>query len=281
MVKQRKSTSRRVNKKSTSKSRRKTTKARPTADRDQRVRLNKYLADCGVCSRRKADELIDEGLIKVNGKTAYELGVKIDPKKDTVVYKGKPVRPPADFAYYAFYKPKKVVTTTSDPHGRPTILDFFHKSKRRLFPVGRLDWDAEGLLLVTDDGDFAQEVIHPSRAIVKVYHAKLAGLPTEEQLDKLRRGVSIQGGGKVAATFVKRLPKSTDKKAWIELGITEGKNHQVKKMFNKIGYDVVKLKRVSVGGLKLSGLKPGEIRELKAADLAKIFDLKKTIVKHK
>lgn len=235
------------------------------------VRLNKYLADCGVCSRRKADEYIDEGLVKVNGKTVYELGQKVLPGEDAVTYRGKSVRPVKQLKYFAFYKPKSVVTSTVDPQGRPTVLDYFKKHKMRLFPVGRLDWDSEGLLLVTNDGDFAQEVIHPRKNVVKTYHVKLDGIPEPRHLEKLKKGVSIIGG-KVAAVHVKRLPKNSDKKAWIEIGILEGKNHQVKKMFAKIGFDTVKLRRVAIGKLKLSGLKVGEVRELTSKDLLRIFE---------
>lgn len=252
MVQQRKSTDSRVN---------------------SRVRLNKYLADCGVASRRKADELIEEGAITVNGKKVFELGVKVDPEKDKILFRGKAVAAPTQFVYYAFYKPKNVVTTTSDPYGRPTVIDYFLKLKLRLFPVGRLDWDAEGLLLVTNDGDFAQEVIHPRKEVIKIYQAKLDGVPTMAKLDKLKRGVSIEGGGRVSAVSARSI-KSTDKKAWVEIAIKEGKNHQIKKMFAKIGYDVLKLKRISIGGLKLSGLKPGEFKELKSTDLMKIFNIK-------
>lgn len=255
-------------KKSTSKKTQK--KSSRSSGASASIRLNRFLAEAGICSRRKADELIDEGLVKVNGKTVYELGTKVNPEVDRVVYRGKKVEVAQTFSYFAFFKPRSVVTSTADPQGRPTVSDYFTKKKIRLYPVGRLDWDAEGLLLVTNDGDFAQQVIHPSQGIVKVYHAKISGLPTTQQLEKLRRGVSIVGG-KVSAEFVKRLPKRTDKSCWIEIGITEGKNRQIKKMFAKIGYDVIKLRRVAIGGLKLSGLKAGQIRELKATELKKIF----------
>lgn len=236
----------------------------------KRIRLNKYLADCGIASRRKADEIIGNGEITINGKKVYELGIKVDPAEDRILYKGKPLREQNRFVYYAFNKPRSVVTSTVDPQGRPTVMDYFGKTTLRLFPVGRLDWDAEGLIFITNDGEFSQRVIHPTEQVNKTYHVKLDGMPTDMQLDKLRRGVSIIGG-KVFAVHVRRLEKSTDKKSWIEISIAEGKNHQVKLMFQKIGFDVIKLRRVAIGEYKLGGLKPGVYKELTFEDLNKIF----------
>ncbi|MCC6137841.1 MAG: rRNA pseudouridine synthase, partial [Bdellovibrionaceae bacterium] len=239
---------------------------------DGKVRLNKFLADSGIASRRKADEIIAEGEITINGKKVYELGVRIDPNVDRVLYKGKPVRTQNRFVYYVFNKPRSVVTTTSDPFGRPTVLDYFPKETLRIFPVGRLDWDAEGLILLTNDGEFSHKVIHPEKGVLKTYFVKLDGVPTDHHLDKLRKGVSIEGGGKVAAQHVRKLgQKGSDKKAWIEITIREGKNHQIKKMFQKINFDVIKLRRMAIGGLKLGALKSGEHRELTPDDFLRIF----------
>ncbi|MBY0383787.1 rRNA pseudouridine synthase [bacterium] len=243
-----------------------------------RIRLNKYLADCGIASRRKADEMIENGEVTINGKKVFELGIRVDPKVDRILFRGKPVQAQNRFVYYAFYKPKSVVTTTDDPHGRVTVLDYFKKSTLRLFPVGRLDFDAEGLLLITNDGEFAQKVIHPDEHVSKTYHVKLDGIPTDPQIEKLRRGVSIVGG-KVSALFVKRLPKTTDKKAWVEVVIDEGKNHQVKQMFAKIGFDVVKLRRVAIGEFRIGSLKPGEYRELTFEQIHKIFKRRSKVKK--
>lgn len=241
---------------------------------NQLVRLNKYLADHGVASRRKADEMIDAGQVQVNGRKVFELGVKINPETDKVKVKGRLLVTKPEPLYFVFNKPRNVVTTTSDPEGRPIVLDFFKKVKKRIFPVGRLDWDTEGLLLLTNDGDFAHEISHPTSEITKTYHAKLDGLPTEAKLEKLRRGVSIPGG-KVKALAIKRLNKGTQKKDWIEIVIQEGKNRQVRKMFEKIGFDVVKLKRVAIGNLKLGSLKSGVYRPLTTKDLEQIFSATK------
>jgi 23S rRNA pseudouridine2605 synthase len=247
-------------------------KARPAREPDGKVRLNKYLADCGITSRRKADEVIAEGAITINGRKVFELGIRVDPKADKILYRGKPLTAQTNFVYYIFNKPKAVVTSTTDPQGRRTVIDYFGKTKHRLFPIGRLDWDSEGLLLVTNDGEFAQKVIHPEAEVSKTYHVKVDGLPNDVALEKLRKGVSIVGG-KVAARHVKRLTqKSTEKKSWVEISISEGKNHQIKQMFAKIGFDVIKLRRVAIGELWINAsLKPGEYRELTYTDLKRIF----------
>lgn len=238
---------------------------------DGKVRLNKYLADSGVTSRRKADELIGAGEVTINGRKVFELGIRVDPKHDKILFRGKPLREQKKFVYFVFNKPRSVVTSTVDPQGRPTVIDYFGKIDLRIFPVGRLDWDSEGLLLITNDGEFAQKVIHPEADVPKTYHVKLNAVPTDVQLEKLRKGVSIIGG-KVAALHVKRLAKSTDKKSWIEITIAEGKNHQIKHMFAKIGHDVIKLRRVAIGELWMNAsLKPGDFRELTYADLKRIF----------
>ncbi len=239
---------------------------------DGRVRLNKFLADSGIASRRKADEIIENGDITINGKKVYELGIRVDPKEDRVLYKGKPVKLASRFVYYVFNKPRQVVTTTSDPFGRPTVLDYFGRETLRIFPVGRLDYDAEGLILITNDGEFSHKVIHPEKGVLKTYQVKLDGIPTDKHLEKLKFGVSIEGGGKVSAVRLRRLSaKSSDKKAWVEITIREGKNHQIKKMFQKIGFDVIKLRRVAIGGLKLGSLKAGESRELTPDDFLRVF----------
>jgi 23S rRNA pseudouridine2605 synthase len=247
---------------------------RPSPKTDGRIRLNKYLADCGIASRRAADQIIADGEITINGKKVYELGVKVDPRQDRILYKGKPLQATNQFVYYAFNKPRSVVTSTVDPQGRPTVIDFFPKSKFRLFPVGRLDWDSEGLIFITNDGEFAQRVIHPHEHVPKTYHVKLNGIPNDIHLDKLKKGVSIVGG-KVAALHIRRMQKSTDTKGWIEITIGEGKNHQIRLMFAKIGFDVIKLRRVAIGEFKLGSLEPGKHKELTHEDLSKIFKKRK------
>jgi 23S rRNA pseudouridine2605 synthase len=240
---------------------------------DQMVRLNKYLAECGVSSRRKADELIAEGSVTVNGKKVYELGTRVTPSTDRITVNGKPVKPSVHRVYILFHKPKNVVTTMEDPAGRPTVADFFERLPVRVFPVGRLDWDTEGMIILTNDGEFAQRVNHPREEIFKTYMVKVSGHPSGEQLERLKRGVSVIGG-RVSAHVAERVKRGdSDKYDWVKIMISEGKNRQVRRMFEKIGYDVLKLQRVAIGKLRMpASLKRGEYVFLTEAGIAKIFE---------
>jgi 23S rRNA pseudouridine2605 synthase len=240
-----------------------------------KIRLNKYIADCGIASRRKADFLIENGSVKINGKTTYELGVSIDPTQDQITVKGKKIQPEKEKIYYILNKPKNMLTTVSDPHGRPTVMEVFKNSPYRLFPVGRLDWETEGLLIITNDGDYSNYLMNPKSKIPKTYEAKLDGQPTMEKLEKLLKGVSIEGGGKVKALSIKVLPKKSDKYDWVKITIEEGKNRQIRKMFAKIGFDVKKLKRISIGELKLTQLKSGDYRLMTATEVEKALLVKR------
>jgi len=234
------------------------------------------LADCGLASRRGADTLITSGKVQVNGKTVYELGVRVEPTEDRVTVEGKPVKPPTQKIYVIFNKPDNVLTTMSDPEGRPTVADFMEELPVRVFPVGRLDWDTEGMLLLTNDGDFAQRVMHPREEIPKTYLAKLDGKPTPEQLSKLLRGVTIPGG-RVKALFVETAKVGdSDKYGWVKIVIGEGKNRQIRFMFQKIGYDVKKLKRVAIGQLTLGNLQRGEYAFLDEGSINRIFRKRKS-----
>lgn len=239
--------------------------------KDGTIRLNKYLADSGIASRRKADEMIENGDVQVNGRTVFELGVRVDPKADRVTIGGKPVKPPTQKIYVIFYKPENVLTTMEDPEGRPTVADFMEQLPVRVFPVGRLDWDTEGLLLLTNDGDFAQKVQHPREEIPKTYLAKLDGKPTDAQLAKLTAGVTIPGG-RVKAIYCERAKVGDSSKYdWVKIIIGEGKNRQIKYMFQKIGFDVKKLKRVAIGQLTLGQLEKGEYAFLDQGGINQIF----------
>lgn len=236
------------------------------------VRLNKYLSENGIASRRNADKLIEEGEVKVNGKTVYEMGTKIDASKDAVVVKGKKIQVMEQKFYVAFHKPKNVLTTLTDPEGRPCVGEYFNKYPVRLFPVGRLDWESEGLLIMTNDGEFANKISHPKNKIPKTYLAKLDGKIHKGQLQKLRNGVSIEGGGRVSAKEIKHLStKSTGKHDWISITIMEGKNRQIRKMFEKVGFSVLKLQRVAIGNLELGKIPRGDFKPLTAKDMEKIF----------
>jgi len=241
------------------------------------VRLNKLLAERGLASRRGADKLIADGQVVVNGKKVYELGIKVNPHKDKIIVDGKPIKSKAENIYIMFNKPKNVITSMSDPLERPSVADFMAELPARVFPIGRLDWESEGLLLLTNDGDFAQKVMHPKTEVTKTYHVKLEGQPQEYQIKKLLTGVSIPGG-RVKAKHVEKLKmtktttkKTSEKNDWYKIIITEGKNHQVREMFKKIGFDVIKLHRVAIGKLRIGTLDRGQMVFLNEAATQRVF----------
>ncbi|MDG0815497.1 pseudouridine synthase [Bdellovibrio svalbardensis] len=241
----------------------------------QRVRLNKLIADSGLASRRHADRMIEEGQVTVNGKRVYELGVKVDPTLDSIKVNGKVLRKPlAQKLYLVFNKPAGVLTTMEDPEGRPTVAEYLGGVPSRVFPVGRLDWDSEGMILLTNDGDYANKVMHPKAEVTKTYLVKLDGQPQPHQLEKLRQGVSIIGG-KVSARHIEKIKKAGDKKSdkyeWFKIVITEGKNRQIRQMFAKIGFDVIKLQRVAIGRLRLGALKTGALVYINEAAAERVF----------
>jgi 23S rRNA pseudouridine2605 synthase len=241
------------------------------------VRLNKALSEAGVTSRRKADRLIEMGLVQVNGKKVFEMGIKVNPRKDRIVVDGHPVTFSSQKVYLMLHKPKNVMTTLSDPEGRPIVMDYFKKFPLRIFPIGRLDWESEGLLLLTNDGDFANKVMHPKKEITKTYWVKVSGQPQKEELQKLIEGVTIPTG-KARALIVERLrrPEASDQYDWIKVVIAEGKNRQIREMFLKIGYDVLKLQRVAIGRLRLGALPKGEWTELTEEQVERVFESDKT-----
>lgn len=224
----------------------------------KRIRLNKALADAGLASRREADRLIAEGSVTVNGKRVYELGVKVDPRKDKILVSGKPLRSKSAPVYAILHKPKGVLTTMEDPEGRPTLKPYIEDLPVRLFPVGRLDWDSEGLLLLTNDGEWAQKVMRPENEVTKTYLVKVKGEAKPDALTKLRTGVSIIGG-RVSAKFVERIDRGKEKYPWYKIVITEGKNRQIRLMFEKVGLDVMKLQRIGIGRLRLGNIEKGRL----------------------
>lgn len=235
-----------------------------------RVRLNKAIADSGLASRRQADRLIEEGSVTVNGKKVYELGIKVEPNKDKIFVAGKPLKAKGQAVYAVLHKPKGMLTTMEDPEGRPTIKQYLEDLPVRLFPVGRLDWDSEGLLLLTNDGDWAQKVMRPDQGVTKTYLVKVKGDVRPEALQKLRTGVSIVGG-KVAAKFVDKIERGKDKYQWLKIVITEGKNRQIRLMFEKVGLDVMKLQRVAIGRMRLGSIERGQLVFLNETAAASVF----------
>jgi len=229
-------------------------------------RLQKILARAGVASRRAAEQLILDGRVRVNGEVVRELGSKADAAQDEVRVDGKRLKPAPEPVYLLLFKPKGVVCTRRDPEGRSTVMDLVPKVPG-LFPVGRLDVTTEGLLLLTNDGAFAERVAHPRYEVPRVYEAKVHRLPDEETLQKLRRGVSVDGV-RMSVDRVRVL--EAENNAWLELTLHEGRNREVKRLLEAVGHPVSKLRRVAIGPLTTRGLKPGEFRSLRPEEIVRL-----------
>lgn len=236
------------------------------------MRLNKFLAQAGIASRRKADELIVQGKIKVNGKICKELGYDVNIQNDSVSYDNHRVKLVNTLVYYKLHKPKGYVTTVTDDKERKTVLDLMRNVQYRVFPIGRLDYDTEGLLLLTNDGDLANIFMHPKNSISKKYMATIEGQISMEDIKKISEGVDI--GGYTTKPCQAMLVSQDEKFAKVEVTISEGKNRQVKKMFEAVGKNVAFLKRVSIGEIKLGGLARGEYKELTPKELQYINKIK-------
>ena len=228
-------------------------------------RLQKILAHAGVASRRKAEELIEAGHVSVNGKVVRELGSKADLDQDLIQVDGRTIRETQDKVYYVLYKPAGCVTTLSDPENRPTIKAYLEEIPERVYPVGRLDYDVEGALIVTNDGDLAFSMMHPRFGVRRTYLAKVHGVPAAEQLERLRRGVRLEDGRARAleADLHSRTPKNT----WVRVVVVEGRQHLVKRLMEAVGAPVQKLHRADYGGIGVGGMRPGEVRELTRAEV--------------
>jgi len=226
-------------------------------------RLQKILSRAGVASRRSAERFMQEGRVTLNGVPARELGTKADVTHDDIRVDGVRVRSPQAFVYLILNKPKGVVTTRRDPEGRATVMDFVPRVAG-LFPVGRLDVTTEGLIILTNDGDFAQRIAHPRFEVPRVYQAKVRGVPTPQALARLRAGVRVLGERLLVDNV--RVLESTNN-AWLELTLHEGKSHEVRRLLAAVGHPVAKLRRVSVGPVSTRGLDPGEFRELRPAEV--------------
>ncbi|QDR80754.1 pseudouridine synthase [Sporomusa termitida] len=224
-------------------------------------RLQKVIAHAGIASRRDAEEIITAGRVTVNGKVVTELGTKIEPRRDRVAVDGKLLKA-EKYVYLLLNKPKGVLTTLEDPQGRKTVADIVAKIPERIYPVGRLDYNTEGLLVMTNDGDITHALTHPSHEISKTYLAKVEGFPPEEKLDKLRVGIKLEDGvtapAKINIVDIDREKKLTT----LEIIIYEGKNRQIRRMCEAIGYPVKNLKRIQYAFLTLEGLRRGQYRLL-------------------
>lgn len=233
-------------------------------------RLQKFLARAGISSRRGAEELISKGEIRVNGKVVTELGTKINPAKDRVTYQKQLVQITHKKVYYILNKPKGYISTVKDDRGRKTVVDILSNVEERIFPIGRLDYNTEGLLLLTNDGDFMQKLIHPKYEIEKTYVVKIGGRINEEEMQKLADGVMLDGRKTSPATIYYNGYDRDKQISDLEITIHEGRNRQVRRMFEAIGYEVKALKRITFAGLTLNGLPRGRYRQLYPNELKKL-----------
>lgn len=239
-------------------------------------RLQKYISRCGYASRRKAEELITAGKVLVNGKYINELGYKVDPVRDKVKVEGH-LLTPDPLTYVILNKPKGVITSVGDPQARETVMDYVKDCKVRIYPVGRLDYNTEGLLLLTNDGELAQNLMHPSKGVLKTYEVKIKGRISDEYLLAISDGVPLEDGQTSSATLVDLGFDVKTALTTVEITIHEGRNRQVRRMFEHFGYKIHNLKRIAYAGLTLRGIKRGafryltreEVRQLKAVSEGK------------
>jgi pseudouridine synthase len=232
-------------------------------------RLQKIIAHAGLASRREAEQWIREGRVAVNGVVVRELGARADPRADSIKVDGKRIRQPTRPLYFAFHKPAGVVTSLADPQGRPDLTQFLkNPARQRVYPVGRLDFNSTGLLLLTNDGELAQRLMHPRFGVTKVYRVKLSACPALEDLARLRKGIRLEDG--ITAPARVRVLEKLKKNAWVEIELHEGRKREVRRMFMALGYFVEKLVRVRFGAVALGRLAPGELRPLTAGEVAQL-----------
>lgn len=236
------------------------------------MRLQKYMAMCGVAARRKCEEIIASGRVSVNGQIVTEMGTQVE-ENDIVLVDGQRIMPEEEKRYILYYKPAGEVTTVSDDKGRETVMDRFRDFPVRLYPVGRLDYDSEGLLLLTNDGELAQRLTHPSCEVDKVYLARVTGNPSNEAIDRLRRGVYMEGDERRTYPADVRVVRDESLFSDILVTIHEGRNRQVRRMFDAVGHKVLLLRRVRFGPLELGALRRGEWRELSAQEIAQLHSM--------
>jgi 23S rRNA pseudouridine2605 synthase len=232
-------------------------------------RLQKVLARAGIASRRGAEELIRQGKVRVDGKVVTEMGTKVDPETQVIKCNGVALASQEKKVYILLHKPSGYLSTVDDPQGRPIVTDLLKNIKERVYPVGRLDLDTEGALLLTNDGELAQKILHPSHEVNKTYVAKVKGVPGRKKLDELSKGIVLEGR-KTWPASIKVLSKKAQS-ATIRITIHEGRKRQVRKMFEAIGHPVLELKRIAYGQLELGELEPGKYRFLTPADIKFIF----------
>ena len=228
-------------------------------------RLQKIIAHAGFASRREAEAMIREGRVTVNGRVVTELGSKADPRRDHVKVDGKLITKPEEHRYILLYKPREVMTTVDDPQGRRTVIDLIKGVRERIYPVGRLDYHSEGLILLTNDGTLGNQLTHPQHGWVKTYHVKVRGVPEERLVEKLERGITIDGKRTLPCVIsrMKTTGRNEDEgNSWFEVLLREGRTQQIRKMFQAVGHPVSKLRRVAIGPISDPKLTPGDWREL-------------------
>lgn len=243
----------------------------------QEERLQKIIAHAGVASRREAEAMIREGRVTLNGRVVTELGTKANAERDHIKVDGKLISSAEEHRYILLYKPKEVMTTVEDPQGRRTVIDLVRGIRERIYPVGRLDYHSEGLVLLTNDGELAFKVSHPTHGSVKTYHVKVRGVPEERMIDKLRRGITIEGKRTLPCEIerLKTTGRTEDEgNSWFEVKLREGRTHQIRKMFQAVGHPVSKLRRVAIGPLSDPKLTPGVWRELTKQEVKQLASMK-------
>jgi pseudouridine synthase len=234
------------------------------------LRLQKLISQAGVASRRAAEKLIAEGRVTVNGETVTEMGTKADPARDDIRVDGRRIKATERLRYILLYKPAGYVTTRSDPQRRRTVIDLLHGVREYVYPVGRLDYDTQGLLLLTNDGDLAAKLTHPRHQVDRTYEAYVAGIPDDEAIDRLRRGIPLDGRRTLPADVLLVTKGRRDRNGVLIITIREGRNRQVRRMLEAVGHPVESLRRVRFGPLSIRGLRPGDWRDLTDAEVEKL-----------
>ena len=245
----------------------------------EQERLQKIIAHAGFASRREAETMIREGRVTVNGRVVTELGSRADPSRDHIKVDGKLITRAEPHRYILLYKPKEVMTTVEDPQGRRTVIDLVRGVRERIYPVGRLDFHSEGLVLLTNDGDLAFKVSHPKHGSVKTYHVKVRGVPEARLIEKLERGITIEGKRTLPCEIarMKTTQKDDEGNSWFEVRLREGRTQQIRKMFQALGHPVSKLRRVAIGPISDPKLTPGVWRELTKLEVKQLETLKEPV----
>ena len=238
--------------------------------RSVNARLQKIISQAGIASRRAAEKLIAEGRVSVNGETVTEMGTKADPVRDDIRVDGRRIKSTERLRYILLYKPAGYVTTRSDPQRRRTVIDLLHGVREYVYPVGRLDYDTQGLLLLTNDGDLAAKLTHPRHQVDRTYEVYVSGMPDDEAIDRLRRGIPLDGRRTLPADVLLRNRGRRDRNGVVIITIREGRNRQVRRMLEAVGHPVESLRRIRFGSLTDRGLRPGEWRELSELEVEKL-----------